>query len=248
VLPAVPAMAIFFGLGFGLALPFLLLGFVPPLRRMLPRPGRWMGTFRRILSLPMFVTAIGLAWILGRQAGANAMTLGLVALLLLAAGLWWTGRRQASGKAAAWAPSLAAVAIALAAVLVIPKPSAQVAAARASHEAEPFDEARLTSLRNQGRPVFLYFTADWCLTCKVNEKAAIERGEVKTAFRKAGVVTIVGDWTRGDPAISRFLAEHGRSGVPLYLFYPAGGAEPRELPQILTPALLKALPQLNGRG
>jgi len=206
-----------------------------------------MGTFRRILSLPMFVTAIGLAWILGRQAGANAMTLGLAALLLLAAGLWWTGRRQASSKAAAWAPSLAAVAIALAAVLVIPKPSAQVAAP-ASHEAEPFDEAQLTSLRNQGRPVFLYFTADWCLTCKVNEKAAIERGEVKSAFRKAGVVTMMGDWTRGDPAISRFLAEHGRSGVPLYLFYPAGGAEPRELPQILTPALLKALPQLNGRG
>jgi len=175
------------------------------------------------------------------------MTLGLVALLLLAAGLWWTGRRQASGKAAAWAPSLAAVAIALAALLVIPKPSAQVAAP-ASHEAEPFDEAQLTSLRNQGRPVFLYFTADWCLTCKVNEKAAIERGEVKSAFRKAGVVTMMGDWTRGDPAISRFLAEHGRSGVPLYLFYPAGGAEPRELPQILTPALLKALPQLNGRG
>ena len=248
VLPVAPAMAIFFGLGFGLALPFLLLGFVPPLRRILPRPGRWMGTFRRILSLPMFLTAIGLAWILGRQAGANAMTLGLAALLLLIAGLWWTGRRQASGKRAAWTPSLAAVAVALAATLAIPKPSAQVMAEPASHEAEPFDEAQLISLRNQGRSVFLYFTADWCLTCKVNEKAAIERGEVKSAFRTAGIVTMMGDWTRGDPAISRFLAEHGRSGVPLYLFYPAGGAEPRELPQILTPAMLKALPQLNGHG
>jgi len=104
-----------------------------------------------------------------------------------------------------------------------------------------FDEAKLAELRAQGRPVFLYFTADWCLTCKVNEKAAIERSEVTKAFTDKHVVVMVGDWTRGDPAISRFLQAHGRSGVPFYLFYPSGAGEPRELPQILTPGLLAAL-------
>jgi thiol:disulfide interchange protein len=239
VLPPVAAMAIFFGLGLGLALPFLLLGFVPALRRMLPKPGGWMGTFRRILALPMFVTGIGLAWILGRQAGVDAMAMGLGALLLLAAGLWWTGRRQRDGKRTAWAPAVTAVILTIAIVAVLPKPGAQAIASTVG--AEAFSEPRLAALRAEGKPVFVYFTADWCLTCKVNEKAAIERSEVAAAFDKAGVTTLVGDWTRGDPAIGRFLAAHGRSGVPYYLFYPVGGGEPRELPQILTPSILLAL-------
>lgn len=241
ILPAVAAILIFFGLGLGLALPFLLLGFMPPLRRLLPRPGAWMATFRRILSLPMFVTAIGLVWILGRQAGVDAMAIGLSALLLLAAGLWWTGLRQLGGKGAAWAPALAALAIVLVVTFEIPKSPAKGEAASGVAGAETFSEGRLAALRKEKRPVFVYFTADWCLTCKVNEKTAIERTEVTSAFAKAGVATLVGDWTRGDPAISRFLAAHGRSGVPYYLFYPATGGEPRELPQILTPSVLLAL-------
>jgi len=107
--------------------------------------------------------------------------------------------------------------------------------------AEKFSEAKLAALQAEKRPVFVYFTADWCLTCKVNEKAAIERSEVTKAFTDKHVVVMVGDWTRGDPAISRFLQAHGRSGVPFYLFYPSGAGEPRELPQILTPGLLAAL-------
>ena len=107
---------------------------------------------------------------------------------------------------------------------------------------ERFSEGRLTALRKEGKPVFLYFTADWCLTCKVNEKAAIERDETKAAFEKAGVTVMVGDWTNGDPAITRFLESRGRSGVPLYLWYPKGAAEPLALPQVLTPAMLAALP------
>ncbi|WP_174275053.1 thioredoxin family protein, partial [Sphingomonas bacterium] len=104
-----------------------------------------------------------------------------------------------------------------------------------------FDETRLAALRAEGRPVLLYFTADWCLTCKVNEKVAIERADVAKAFATKKVAVMVGDWTRGDPAISRFLAAHGRSGVPFYIFYPAGGGSPRELPQVLTPGLLVGL-------
>ena len=113
------------------------------------------------------------------------------------------------------------------------------AATQASGEA--FSAEKLASLRADNRPVFLYFTADWCLTCKVNEKAAIERAEVEQAFASKGIVTLVGDWTRGDPVISRFLAERGRAGVPLYLYYPAGGGEPIELPQVLTPSMLTTL-------
>jgi thiol:disulfide interchange protein len=122
----------------------------------------------------------------------------------------------------------------------LPKAAAEDVAGTAETGTERFSEERLAALRAEGRPVFVYFTADWCLTCKVNEKAAIERSEVTAAFKKAGVATLVGDWTRGDPAIGRFLATHGRSGVPYYLFYPADG-EPRELPQVLTPSTMLEL-------
>jgi thiol:disulfide interchange protein len=239
LLPPAGAMAIFIGLGLGLALPFLLLGFVPALRRWLPKPGAWMDLFRHILAVPMLATALGLAWILGRQAGVNGMTIGLGAALLLALGLWWAGRRQMALKSGAWWPAVAALVAAVGLIAIVPRDAAVTASTAAGTEI--FNEAKLAELRQQGRPVFLYFTADWCLTCKVNEKAAIERSEVSKAFAAKHVVTMVGDWTRGDPAISRFLASHGRSGVPFYLFYPAGGGEPRELPQILTPGLLAGL-------
>ncbi len=240
ILPPVASIAIFVGLGLGLALPFLALGFVPALRRMLPRPGAWMQTMRHILALPMFATALGLAWILGRQAGVDAMALGLGAMLLVVGGLWWIGQRQSKGKAHAWWPLLPALVAAAAIVAAVPNRAAIAApASRAGTEA--FSEARLDALRKAGRPVFLYFTADWCLTCKVNEKAAIERAEVGSAFAQGKVAVLVGDWTRGDPAIGRFLSDHGRSGVPFYLFYPKAGGDPQVLPQILTPSLLIGL-------
>lgn len=238
VLPGAAAIAIFFGLGLGLALPFLLLGFVPALRRMLPRPGAWMATLRRILSLPMFATALGLAWILGRQAGVDAMAFGLAALLVLVAGLWWTGRRQIAGKGMGWLPAILALCAVGVMIGLFPRSSGAALAVAVTSRSEPFSDGRLEALRKEGRPVFVYFTADWCLTCKVNEKAAIERAEVQAAFEKAKIVTLVGDWTRGDPAIGRFLASHGRSGVPYYLFYPANSGKPIELPQILTPSML----------
>ncbi len=107
--------------------------------------------------------------------------------------------------------------------------------------AEPFSEARLATLRAAGVPVFAYFTADWCLTCKVNEQAAIETRAVADAFAKGGVKVLVGDWTDGDPVLGRFLEAQGRAGVPLYLWYPVGGGSPRTLPQVLTPATLTGL-------
>ncbi|WP_288410234.1 thioredoxin family protein [uncultured Sphingomonas sp.] len=241
VLPPVAAMAVFAGLGLGLALPFLLLGFVPALRRRLPKPGAWMDVFRKGLSVPMFLTALALAWILGRQAGVDGMALGLGALLLAGLGLWWTGRRQLRGRDRAWWPGIAALVLAVASAALVQRAPPAGAAVTGIAGAEPFSEARLAALRAEGKPVFAYFTADWCLTCKVNERAAIETQAVADAFGKGGVKVLVGDWTDGDPVLGRFIEAHNRAGVPLYLFYAPGENDARVLPQVLTPATLTEL-------
>jgi thiol:disulfide interchange protein len=238
VLPTAASLAIFAGLGLGLALPFLLLGFVPALRRRLPRPGAWMNRLRRVLSVPMFLTALGLAWVLGRQAGVDGMALGLGAALLLGFGLWWVGVRQ--GKARAWLPLAPALAAALAAILVVPLEAPAAAKAQSVLASQPFSEAKLAALRAERKPVFLYFTADWCITCKVNEKGVMASAEVARSFSARNFAVLAGDWTRGDAGIGRFLAQHGRSGVPLYLYYPPG-QDAKILPQILTVGELTAL-------
>lgn len=246
VLPAGLALAIFAGLGLGLALPFLLIGYVPAIRARLPRPGPWMERFRRLLSLPMFATALGLAWILGRQTGVNGMAVGLGAVLLLGVALWWFGRHQASGAPRRPLVQLVPAAAALALVLGLAPMMATGSTAVSAEsgdilKSEPFSETRLAALRAEGRPVFVYFTADWCLTCKVNEKAVLERAETAAAFDAAGVTVLVGDWTSGDPVIGRFIERHNRSGIPLYLWYRPGGTDPDILPQILTVAGLAGL-------
>jgi thiol:disulfide interchange protein/DsbC/DsbD-like thiol-disulfide interchange protein len=240
VLPAAAALAVFAGLGLGLALPFLLIGFVPALRRALPRPGAWMNSFRRVLAVPMWLTAIGLAWLLGRMAGVDGMTLGLLAALGLGLVLWWLGTRQHRGLGGGFAWAAVAL-VAVAATLTVPRVGAKAEATVAEADDEPFTEARLASVRGEGRPVFAYFTADWCLTCKVNEAGAIDRAAVRTAFDAGKVAVLVGDWTNGDPALGRFIERHNRAGVPLYLWYEPGAAEPKVLPQVLTPSMLTAL-------
>jgi thiol:disulfide interchange protein len=243
VLPWPAALAVFAGLGIGLALPFLALGFVPALRKRLPKPGAWMENFRRFLSIPMWLTAIALIWVLGRQVGIDGMTEGLLVVLGAGIVLWAAGRRQARGLgfgAASVVMLLAIVAagIWLASVAHRPAPGATSAAVAG---AEPFSEARLAALRAEGRPVFAYFTADWCLTCKVNEKTAIETDTAQNAFAAKKVAVLVGDWTNGDPALGRFIEAHNRAGVPLYLYYAPGAAEPQVLPQVLTSGMLAAL-------
>jgi thiol:disulfide interchange protein len=228
VLPEAAALAIFAGLGLGLALPFLLLGFVPAFRQRLPRPGPWMKRLRHILSVPMFLTALGLAWIFERQMGGQGIAIALAALTVLGLLLWWAGRRHG------WAPLAAGAAAVGVAVAFVPAPIASAEGRTGGMPgAEPFSEARLAALRTAGTPVFVYFTADWCVTCKVNEKAVLERAEVADVFRARGIAVLVGDWTRGNGEIGRFLEKHGRSGVPLYLWY-APNREAEVLPQILT--------------
>ncbi len=237
VLPVPAALAIFAGLGLGLALPFLGLGFIPALRRLVPKPGAWMATFQKILAVPMALTVAALLWLLWRQTGQTGLRIGIAGAVLIGFLGWFGGRHRPLGVAAL--TSFAAISAGASAAMpflftLAPSHSAVMGA-------EAFSDEKLTTLRAANRPVFLYFTADWCLTCKVNEKAAIDRAETKAAFEKAGVTVLVGDWTNGDPAITRFLEAHGRSGVPLYLWYPKGGSEPTELPQVLTPGTLTAL-------
>ncbi len=239
VLPLASALAIFAGLGVGLALPFLLIAYSPSLRARMPRPGPWMVRFQRWLALPMALTTLALMWLLGRQLGQSGLFLGVALTVLLGALLALLGRKFTAGIGLA---SLLAVQIAIVAAAAPFIASLSAAETRNGQKtATDFTEARLARLRAQGKPVFLYFTADWCVSCKVNEQVAIDRTEIRQHFKERGIVTLIGDWTNGDPVISRFLEQHGRTGVPLYLYYSSGNAEPVELPQILTPARLLAL-------
>ncbi len=245
VLPAAAGLLVFAGLGFGLALPFLLIGFVPALRRRLPKPGAWMNRLRAILSVPMFLTALALAWVLGRQAGVDGMAIGLLGALALGLLLWWLGSRQHGGRPA-WVPGGLALVATVAAVLLVPMEAPAGGAATAGTatvaglEAEPYTPERLAALRADGTPVFLFMTADWCITCKVNEKGALSSPAVAAAFKAGGIKVLEGDWTKPNPAISGWLAEHRRAGIPVYAFYAADGSE-RELPQILSESDLTGL-------
>ncbi|MDV3256921.1 MAG: thioredoxin family protein [Sphingomonas sp.] len=246
ILPGWYGLLVFGALGLGLALPFLLIGWLPGLRERLPRPGAWMLRLQRILSVPMFVTALGLAWILGRQSGADGMAIGLGATILLGLALWWAGARQRDGKRRSWLPLGPALLAAAGAATLIPAAPGPPSEIIRNENVEPFSERRLAQLRAAGIPVFVDFTADWCLTCKVNEKVAIDRDATRQAFRRAGVVTLVGDWTNGDPAITAFLARHQRNSIPFYVYY-APGQGGKILPQILTADMLVRVAGSGGR-
>ena len=239
VLPAWAALPIFGGLGLGLALPFLAVGFVPALRNRLPKPGPWMATFRRWMALPMGLTSLALAWLLWRQTDGAAWHywVGAISMILLIA--TQIGAQQRGGGDRRLIVAGAGLLLALFMVQMIWKlDDYKATAAVASANGDTFSPDALAKARTTGKPVFVYFTADWCLSCKANEAGAINREAVQTVFAKAGVVTLVGDWTNGDPVITRTLAEHGRNSVPLYLWYAPGAAKPEILPQILTPGML----------
>ena len=234
LLPPAGSIAVFAALGLGLGLPFLLIAYVPALRGRLPRPGPWMDRLKRFLAIPMAASAIAALWLLFRQAGDRGLLIGTVLSLALLFAAFESGRLQRKGKSGAWGGAVAAVLLVTAGVALMPRHDSL---AQAVEGAEPWSEARVASYAAQRKSMFVYFTADWCLSCKVNEAAAIDRREVRDAFRRAGVKVLAGDWTNGDPAITRFLESRSRAGVPLYLWY-APGKEPEELPQLLTPTML----------
>lgn len=230
--PPVETMALFLALGLGLAAPTVLLTLMPGIAKMLPRPGRWMDIFKQAMAFPMYAASVWLVWVISLQAGSDgvlAAGLGLV-LVAFAAWVWKFGRRTG--------PVLSLAAVLGMPVLLIAL--AHVAPAAADPSAVAFSTTRLESLRAEGRPVFVNLTAAWCVTCLVNERIALSPAKVQQAFATKGIVTLTGDWTRSNPEITAFLAARGRDGVPLYLFYPAGGGPAVELPQILTPAIVLA--------
>src|SRR5690606_7195512 len=187
------AMTVFLALGLGLALPFLLIGFVPALAARLPRPGPWMETLKQFMAFPMYLTAIWLAWVLGRQHGADAMALVAVGLVLLALGLWWYERKRWSGSVAGRAFAVAVLLVALVPVVAVARLEPAPADASAHGEAVAWSPERLQALRDEGRPVFVNMTADWCVTCKANEQRVLAREPFRNALAETGVAYLVGD-------------------------------------------------------
>jgi thiol:disulfide interchange protein len=222
-----------------MAAPMLLLSYSNTLRKYMPRPGAWMETFKQVLAFPLYATAIWLLWVSGRQTSVTSMALLLCGMLVLALGLWlWRYR--------SWGRVLAGAAI-VSALLVIPSTALDKPAAVASGTEQGFSEQQLSRLLEQG-PVFVNVTADWCITCIVNERSTLGNDSVMKAMAASKIQYLVVDWTNYDEDIAAYLAGFGRNGVPLYLLYSGkSGAAPLILPQLLTPGMvIDAIGQLDG--
>ncbi len=237
--PAV-ALAVFAALGLGMALPYMALVLAPGWRHRLPRPGPWMERLKQGLAFPMFATAVWLLWVLGQQAGVGAMAKVLMALVGVALLLWVAhigGLRGAFGKGLGT--------LALAGLLawswpsLLPAADASATSARAAEgEWLPYDEAALERFAAEGRPVFVDFTAAWCVSCQVNKRLVLDTDDALKAFKQANVVLVRADWTRRDDVITAALARLGRNGVPVYVLHRPG-REPLLLPEILSPGILR---------
>jgi thiol:disulfide interchange protein DsbD len=242
--PPVALLAVFFSLGLGLALPYLLLSNWPSLQRRLPKPGVWMDRLKQGMAFPMYAAAVWLVWVLAQQSGINSIVAALGGMVAIAFAAWLYEVTKYSEKTAQRTGLGFSVLLLSAALFggyfgVEEAPASAVASETTGQHWEPYTTARLKELRGQGKPVFLNFTAAWCISCLVNEKVALSQDAVIDAFKHAGITYLKGDWTNRDPEITRILAEFGRSGVPLYLYYPAGvSTSPVILPQILTPEIV----------
>ena len=250
------ALAIFEALGLGLALPYLVLSFVPAWSRLLPGPGPWMARLQQLLAFPLYAAAAWLVWVVSQQAGPHGVGAALAGLVLIAFAAWLHG--ALGGIRALWRHTATWTINALLPLLIVGilalgplgagtrSPASEVASGGLAWE--PFSPERLAALRAAGTPVFVNFTAAWCVTCLVNERVALRSPAVADAFTRKGVVALKADWTNRDPAIGQVLGSLGRSGVPLYVLYASGAgtvAAPTLLPQILTEgAVIDALDKI----
>jgi thiol:disulfide interchange protein DsbD len=254
--PAPQTVAVLLALGLGLALPYLLLSLTPALQRLMPRPGPWMDRLRQFLAFPMYASAVWMIWVLTQQTGADGVIYALGGMVLIAFAIWLL-RLGSGASLATWVRrglAAAAVLLAFAAALKLEDGPATAASASGGPAAgvnfegwERFSRERLNQVVAAGKPVFVDFTAAWCITCLVNERVALETAASRHAFEQAGVVKLKGDWTNRDPEITSLLKELNRAGVPLYLFWGPGAERPKILPQVLTESLilseLSSIPQ-----
>lgn len=243
------AMLVFIALGFGMALPILLLSFAPALNRYLPKPGAWMETFKQLLAFPLYASALFFLWVLGTQVGVMGMALVLGVCVLMAFAAWVYQRRASMGPLfRSFSAATVALVLALAIYLtqspflqtqLAPELAQAGSGAAGASEFEPFSSARVAELRAQGRPVFVNMTAAWCITCLANEQTTLSTDRVKQAMADNDITYMKGDWTNEDPEISAVLEQFNRPSVPLYVLYPGDiNAQPVILPQILTPGIV----------
>ncbi len=246
-LPAAEALAVFAALGLGMALPYLAVSLWPALARALPRPGAWMAHFRTAMAFPMFATVVWLVWVFGQQSGIDAVAALLSTLVALAFTAWALGAPGFAPKARAVLGVLA-VATLVAALSWMAPVLATPALAGARSDAAPHADERwqawsadkVDELRAAGRPVFVDFTAAWCVTCQFNKRATLSDASVMADFESRNVALLRADWTRRDAAITAELARLGRSGVPVYVLYAPGTSAPQVLSEILSVADLRS--------
>ena len=245
--PAAVTFAVFTALALGLAAPYVALTLQPAWTRLLPRPGVWMEILRQAISVPIFITVIWLAWVLASAYGAGALSALLASFLLLAIAGWflgrWPARRWATVVAALILLGVVALAVLVPRWLAEADVQADHAGSTMSNSAsingwESWSADAVTRYQAQGRPVFVDFTASWCLSCQVNERVALDQPSVQQAFKSANVALLRADWTRHDEAITQALTALGRSGVPAYALYIPGESNPRLLPEVLTPGIV----------
>jgi thiol:disulfide interchange protein DsbD len=232
--PAAIGLLIFAVMGLGMAAPILVLSHWPGLARALPKPGAWMNHFRQAMAFLLFATVLWLVWVLVELQGTAALLKAGLALILVAVALWpaltLQKRNAAALKATKLAVRLGALVVAVF-LLVDQRPTADLW--------QPYSDARLSDYRAQGEPVFLNVTAAWCITCKANERVALSGSDFEQLVSEQGIQLLRADWTNPSPQVDALIAGHQRDGIPLYAFYPAGGGEPRLLPQLLTPGLVE---------
>ncbi len=239
-MPPAQALAVFVALGLGMSMPFLLASAWPAVADALPRPGPWMAHFKTLLAFPMFATVVWLVWVLGQQVGIDGAAALLATLVALAFAAWALGSPALGPRARRAFGALAVALLAVAAAWALPVLREGPAAAQRSETGwEAWSVQRVAELTAQGRPVFVDFTAAWCVTCQVNKRTTLSRPEVQAAFEEKRVALLRADWTRRDAAITAELARLGRSGVPVYALYAPGGAGPQVLSEILSTGEVK---------
>jgi thiol:disulfide interchange protein len=235
--PAFVCITVFAALGFGMALPLLLLCYLPALANRLPKPGVWMDNLKQLLAFPLYLSAIWLLWVYGRQTSVSGMATLCSGAVAIAFGCWLLGRYAEGGWQ--WIRRFGIAASWILAIALIWQGSASNEPNATADRWQAYSPELVASARAEGRPVFINLTADWCLTCLANERIALHTEAAEQTFDELNVLTIKGDWTNTDPKITGLLQEYGRSGVPLYLWFPAGGGEKAQvLPQLLTKDLL----------